>query len=440
MPRLRALLLALAAPTLSLSLPLRAQAAPAAPATPAPLASFDTAWAAVSRSYWDQALIDGAWKSARDSLRAALGDAPTREQVRTAIRALIAVPRQSHFGLIPLSASPRDLLGGAPPGSAGLDVRPVGGAVVVSHVSPGGVAAAAGVKPGDRIVQVDTFVVDTIRRLLRDATNDSTDRLLTSFVAARLAGPRGKEVRVDIVDAQGRPRTLQLERGQLEGTVTRFGNLPPFAVQVTAERLDGARGKPPIAHIAWNGWFPAASPKLDSVLFANRGASGLIIDLRGNPGGVIGMIAGISGHLLDTVVSLGELHSRGSTLRFSANPRRVNTAGDPYPPFAGPIAILVDEYSASTSEFFTSGMQALGRARVFGTRSAGMALPAVAQRLPSGDVLMYVIADHADPKGRRVEGAGVLPDVSVPLTLADLRAGRDAALEAARAWIASGGR
>jgi carboxyl-terminal processing protease len=150
------------------------------------------------------------------------------------------------------------------------------------------------------------------------------------------------------------------------------------------------------------------------------------------------MIAGIAGHMLDTAVSLGVLKSRSGTIRFVANPRLVDRGGRRTAPFTGPVAILVDEFSASTSEFFAAGMQALGRARVFGTRSAGQALPAAMGRLPSGDVLMHVIADHEDAKGRRIEGVGVVPDTPAPVRVADLRAGRDAALEAARAWIAAG--
>jgi C-terminal processing protease CtpA/Prc len=51
-----------------------------------------------------------------------------------------------------------------------------------------------------------------------------------------------------------------------------------------------------------------------------------------------------------------------------------------------------------------------------------------------------VIADHVDPRGRRVEGVGVVPDTFTPLSLVDIRAGRDAALDAARTWIAAGAR
>jgi carboxyl-terminal processing protease len=80
-------------------------------------------------------------------------------------------------------------------------------------------------------------------------------------------------------------------------------------------------------------------------------------------------------------------------------------------------------------------MQAIGRARIFGETSAGQALPAMATRLPTGDVLLHVTADLVAPDGRRVEGRGVVPDEPVPLRRAELLAGRDAALEAAVRWI-----
>ena len=81
-------------------------------------------------------------------------------------------------------------------------------------------------------------------------------------------------------------------------------------------------------------------------------------------------------------------------------------------------------------------MQALGRARVFGVRSAGMALPAVTDRLPNDDVLYHAIASLTTPSGEQIEQHGVVPDVEVPLVRSDLLAGRDATLEAALGWIA----
>lgn len=423
-------------------------AVPAKSGVVAPIASFDSAWAAVARTYWDTAFIASRWRPAHDSIRRALGADSDAAAVRAAIRALIAVPRQSHFVLLPAAATPTSGAAGpsddSRPGTVGLDVRAIGQDVVVWRVVPGGAAARAGIRAGDVIRQLDTLAVGRIRSTLHEAMpNDAAkaDALVTTFIKARLGGNVGDTLRLTLADRRGRARAHALIRTPLSGRLTQFGNLPPIVVTATAAReIVRARGQRPrsVAVIAWSAWFPALSPTLDTLFFANRDADALILDLRGNPGGVIGMLAGISGHVLDSVVSLGELRSRSGLLRFSSNPRRVDGSGRRTPPFAGPIAIIVDEFSGSTTEFFASGMQAIGRARIFGSTSAGQALPAAMGRLPSGDVLMHVIADHADARGRRVEGIGVVPDQTSPLRIADLRAGRDAALDAARAWIAAG--
>ena len=146
---------------------------------------------------------------------------------------------------------------------------------------------------------------------------------------------------------------------------------------------------------------------------------------------------GIAGHFLDERVALGTLSMRNQELEFVANPRRVNPAGDRVQPYDGPVAILTDELTASTSELFAGGMQDLGRARVFGTRSAGMALPAMTDRLPNDDVLYHAIANLTTASGIEIEQHGVVPDVQIPLVRSDLLAGRDAPLEAALRWIAT---
>jgi carboxyl-terminal processing protease len=104
-------------------------------------------------------------------------------------------------------------------------------------------------------------------------------------------------------------------------------------------------------------------------------------------------------------------------------------------PFAGPVAILVDELTGSTSECFTGAMQSLGRARVFGTQTLGEALPALTKRLPNGDVLMYAVGNFVTSSGRALEGEGVLPDEPVALSIEALSAGRDAAMDRALQWV-----
>ena len=420
-------------------------------ARPAPIASLDTAWSAISRTYWDTVVVQGPWRAAFDSIRATIKPTDDDDIVRRAIRALISVPRQSHFTLIPGSAVPLPSArsaGGADgrtrhernqPGTLGLLVRSIGDTVVAWRVAADGPAVRAGVRPGDQITGIDSVSIDTLRaRITLGSGEDSSrvNRLVTTVVLARLGGDVGDSSEITIRDAGGVTRTHWLQRVPMAGRLTQMGNLPPIVVSATHDSIAVGRGRFATV-IRLSAWFPAVAPELDAYLFGSRDAAGLVIDLRGNPGGVVGMLAGVSGHMLDTAIALGVMRGRGATIRFVANPRRVAPGGTRVEPFAGPVAILVDAFSASTSEFFAAGMQGIGRARIFGERSAGQSLPALMSRLPNGDVLMHAIADHEDSAGRRVEGAGVVPDEPVLLRRVDLRAGRDAALEAARDWIAA---
>jgi carboxyl-terminal processing protease len=156
--------------------------------------------------------------------------------------------------------------------------------------------------------------------------------------------------------------------------------------------------------------------------------AGLIIDLRGNPGGIGGMAMGMAGFLVDQPNQrLGIMQTRDVTLNFVINPRPVV--------FNGPVAVLIDACSASTAEIFAGGLKDLGRARVFGTRSAAAALPSVIERLPNGDGFQYAMANYISAGGKALEGNGVEPDVEVKLTRAELLAGRDSVVDAALDWI-----
>ena len=118
-----------------------------------------------------------------------------------------------------------------------------------------------------------------------------------------------------------------------------------------------------------------------------------------------------------------------------ANPRFVDSSGKRVQPFDRPVAILVDEITASASEVFTGGLQEHGRVRVFGRTTAGQALPAVYNKLPNGDALYHPVADFITGKGVRFEGRGVIPDEMVPLDRKVLLSGRDPVLERALQWI-----
>jgi carboxyl-terminal processing protease len=155
---------------------------------------------------------------------------------------------------------------------------------------------------------------------------------------------------------------------------------------------------------------------------------GLIVDLRGNPGGIGGMAMGMAGFLVDKPNQrLGTMYLRDTTLNFVVNPRPEV--------LAAPVAVLVDGLSASTSEIFAGGLKDLGRARVFGTHTAAAALPSAFERLPNGDGFQYALANYISQGGQPLEGLGVTPDVEVPLTRAALLDGHDSVIDAALGWI-----
>jgi carboxyl-terminal processing protease len=250
----------------------------------------------------------------------------------------------------------------------------------------------------------------------------------------RLAGPPGSPLALTLSDGR-RSTVRRLVRDSARGITTKFGNLPALAVGLSWRQLP--RGDRKLGVIRFSLWMPAIAPAFDAALDSLRGSDGIILDLRGNLGGVGGMVTGIAGHFFDTAATIGTMRQRGATFRFLANPRRTTADGRQVTPYAGPLVLLVDELSASTSEIFAAGLQALGRAHVVGVRTPGEALPSVPERLPNGDVLYHAIADFVSPLGAPIEGRGVTPDLVVPLSIRALRAVGDPPMEAALAWLAT---
>ena len=147
-------------------------------------------------------------------------------------------------------------------------------------------------------------------------------------------------------------------------------------------------------------------PQFEAAIQRFAKAPGIILDLRGNPGGIGIMAMGIAGFFIDKEgQKLGVMKMRETTLNFVIFPRPKT--------YSGPLAILVDAGSASTSEILAQGLQDLGRARIFGTGTAGAALPSDIVRLPNGDGFQFAQASYTSEKGRVLEGNGVKPDVEV---------------------------
>ncbi len=248
---------------------------------------------------------------------------------------------------------------------------------------------------------------------------------LAGAVMGRLSGKVGDKVSVTFRNGLDQEVTLAIPLSEPQGARVTLGNLPPFHVRYESRRLSGD-----IAYVSLNAFFdPVRIMKaFEDTVRENLHARGFVLDLRGNPGGIGAMAAGFGGWFVsrpDQV--LGTMTTRTGKLRFVINPRPET--------YDGPLAILVDGMTGSTSEIMSGGLQDLGRARIFGSRTAGAALPSVFVRLPNGDGFQYAFADYVSTSGKRLEGHGVQPDEVVVPGRQALLEGHDPVLEAAVAWI-----
>jgi carboxyl-terminal processing protease len=244
------------------------------------------------------------------------------------------------------------------------------------------------------------------------------DMMLARAVQSAAAGSA-----VELSDGHGGKATIDPDSEPRKGEPVQFGNLPTQYVWIESKRI-GAVG-----YVAFNMFLDIEHmmPTISSAVAECHDCKGFVIDLRGNPGGIGGMAMGVAGFFVSKPDQrLGTMETRQGALKFFINPRQ--------PRFDGPLAILVDGLSASTSEIFAGGLQDLGRARVFGTPTAGAALPSVIEKLPNGDGFQYAIANYTSEGGKVLEGRGVIPDVVVAPTREALLAGHDPVLEAALSW------
>ena len=402
--------------------------------------TFDAAWRIVRDSHFDKTFNGVNWDGVAMELRPKAASARTTGELRAVIRDMLGRLGQSHFAVIPATADnaadrPRDSSG-----TPGFDVRLIGHDLVVTEVDHDSGAAAARVGKGWKVLSIDGVAVDTLLRSLPDSLQPRLLRVEAWRLAhTRLRGPSGSYANVTFDNGTGNSVTVAIERRSEQGQPVTVGNLPTMHVRVNAHRVSTPAGKG-AGVIGFNVWMAAVDGLFQSAIDDFRNADGIIVDLRGNPGGLAAMLMGISGHFIDERTALGVMKTRDSELRFVVNPRRVNARGERVQPYSGPVAILVDSMSGSASECFTGGMQSLGRVRVFGQQSMGQALPALFAKLPNGDVLIHAYGDFVTANGTRLEGRGVVPDEPVALERADLLAGRDRTMEAALAWIDTAGR
>jgi carboxyl-terminal processing protease len=406
----------------------------------APLATFDSAWTIIGRTHWDTTYNGVNWSALRDSLRPRAAAATTQRELRRVLQQLVGSLRQSHFDIIPQEvadvATGEQQLELPRTAQVGLTTRWSADGMLITRVQPGGAADRAGIRAGWLldVINDDTLAVQ-MARLPREIDARRVSLSAYRLSEGGLRGAPGSTLTLQLRDGDNRRQTRTLDREPILGQEVKYGNLPAQLASLSWERR--MVGSKRVGVIRFDIWMPVLAREFDLAMDSLRDSDGLVIDIRGNFGGVAGMAMGIGGHLVDSAVPVGSMITRTQTMKFTMNPRRVNTANQRVEPFGGPVALVVDALSVSTSEIFAGGLQDLSRVRVFGEQTAGQALPAVAGRLPNGDILYHAIANFVGPSGRSMEGDGVIPDERVVPERSALLQGRDPAIDRAVNWASS---
>lgn len=398
--------------------------------------TFDAVWTIVRDSHFDPTFDHARWDRVGEELRPKAAAAKTPGELRAVLADMLGRLGLSHFAVIPGSADSPGKNGdlGAQPG---FDVRLIDGQLVVTSVEADSGAFAEGVRPGWIVESIGGTPVTALLAGIAGTTPPRIAHVEAWRLAiTRLRGPWNSSVDITFVDGAGATVKKTIQRRPEKGEPVTVGSLPTMFVRVTSSMVDTPAGAK-AGVVGFNVWMTAVDRDFQSAIDRFRSADGIVVDLRGNPGGLAAMIMGLAGHFVSERLTLGVMTTKQSPLplKFNANPRLVNAAGERVEPYNGPLAILVDGLTGSASECFSGGMQSLGRARVFGQTSMGQALPALFDKLPNGDVLIHAWGDFVTGTGVRIEGRGVVPDEPVAVTRATLLAGRDATLDSALAWV-----
>jgi carboxyl-terminal processing protease len=391
--------------------------------------SFEYVWTVIRDKHWQTKPGGLDWQAIHDEFRPKIEAADSMDAARGVLNEMLGRLHQTHFGIVPSDLYSNVAAAAGGDTTTGIDVRVVGAQVLVTSVEPDSSAFAQGVRPGWEILKIGRTELAPVVAKLNEtyAASSLRDLMLRRAVLAQLEGAAGAAP-IEFLDGDGRHVGKKLAPGEPRGERVQFGYLGPMQVWFNSSKV----GDGNIGYVAFNVFLDAQRLMTwfgDAVQSCEK-CEGFIVDLRGNPGGIGIMAMGMAGWFIaQPDQKLGTLYMRDTTLKFVVNPRLVT--------FAGPLAILVDGTSASTSEILAEGLKDLGRARIFGTRTAAAALPSLFEKLPNGDGFQYAIANYVSEGGKPLEGLGVTPDVETPVTRQALLAGKDPPLDAAVEWIES---
>lgn len=345
----------------------------------------------------------------------------------------------THVGYTSLPVLQTYLMGGI--GVSGLAVTD-SGEVVITGVEQNTPAAQAGMRPGDVLESVQgtpalAFLDDT-PLLLNSASTPQGRRYFQA--ATMLQGPVGSQIALSwraggSGPAQQRTFTRVVD---VAGLFKAFGGDVLFGPPVSGELLTSGLGVLRVPSFVnqvsrANALFGAELQQL-----IDAGAWGIVLDLRGNSGGLIDLALAMAGRFFTDYTRVFDLYYADGSGAFAYRGFLEILPGQPY--FSGPVAVLVDEMTGSSGDLFAYTMQQAGRAIIVGETATGGFTGEVADglyRLPGDLTLQIPTGRVVDPATQAVllEGTGVLPDVRVPRTRESLISSEDEVLRAAESAL-----
>ena len=263
----------------------------------------------------------------------------------------------------------------------GVTVQPHDRGLVVAHVIPDTPAAKAGLRAGDKIVAVGRNTL---------AGHPS------SYGIGMIKGEPGSKVTIT-VERDGARREVTLERAEIVEPV------------VEGRLVSTRAGK--YGHVVFTSFTSNSSAQVRQAVdrLLDRGARGIVLDLRGNGGG-----------LLNEAVDTASIFIPDGTIVSTDGrnrARHVYTATGGAIRASVPVVVLVDRNTASSSEIVTGALKDRGRAEVVGTRTYGKGVFQEVRELPNGGALDITVGQYFQPSGANIggrgvsEGAGIAPNV-----------------------------
>jgi carboxyl-terminal processing protease len=264
-----------------------------------------------------------------------------------------------------------------------IDVKPDPRGLRIATVFPDSPAARAGLARGDVIVQVGSV---------------SLAKRPQTFSSNLIKGPAGTKVRLTVLTESGR-RVI---------TITRANVVQP----VSSSKLLTYHGRK-VGYVQLTSFTDGSGAEVRSQVdkMLHQGAQALILDLRGNGGG-----------LLDEAVNVASIFIPDGTIvstRGRSQPSQVYTAKGNAISTKIPVVVLVDRGTASAAEIVTGALKDRGRAKVIGTHTYGKGVFQEIQTLSNGGALDITVGEYFTPSGHNLggggvrEGAGITPDIPV---------------------------